>query len=431
MKKCVGNQEFEERFYENYINNIFGEAFSHSSLSTEKLFLECNKYSLQLKAFMSQTNRQYYDTILNYGRNEDLKVLMERKKDFEDYLRVMKHVSEERHYDENNEPLPCLEDFRKYFPYVLRPYRTKIDIEKANDEFKELYMPYEKETMVSKIEELYQIIYKKLQADKVAHNHKKDNHEAFLYALSQKNLGIPEIIKINEIVNDYDDIHVGFKSVENTVLKENENSFVTCPKSMVPIKMQELLYKYNNEWLDEIDEFNYLEERKKFNEMISNNELSTKEVNDASDLLEKRREEHDNAVCLREAKFHIEFERIHPFEDGNGRTGRIILNKHLIDYGFAPIIIPPEIRTQYISCINDLQNGAERFAEIIKILSSSQKSLMVSTYRNKQGYEPYELSQSELGNKDSNQTNNIENDSVIEDDTKIYPGPRQNIKKEE
>ena len=40
---------------------------------------------------------------------------------------------------------------------------------------------------------------------------------------------------------------------------------------------------------------------------------------------------------LREAKFHIRFERIHPFEDGNGRTGRVLLNLMLMRAGYAPI----------------------------------------------------------------------------------------------
>lgn len=39
------------------------------------------------------------------------------------------------------------------------------------------------------------------------------------------------------------------------------------------------------------------------------------------------------------AEKHMEFERIHPFVDGNGRTGRVILNQQLINYGFLPVCI--------------------------------------------------------------------------------------------
>ncbi|MBQ9887535.1 MAG: Fic family protein [Lachnospiraceae bacterium] len=39
------------------------------------------------------------------------------------------------------------------------------------------------------------------------------------------------------------------------------------------------------------------------------------------------------------AEFHIKFERIHPFFDGNGRTGRMILNQQLINNDLLPITI--------------------------------------------------------------------------------------------
>lgn len=38
---------------------------------------------------------------------------------------------------------------------------------------------------------------------------------------------------------------------------------------------------------------------------------------------------------------HIRFERIHPFADGNGRTGRMIINQQLINNGLLPVSIQP------------------------------------------------------------------------------------------
>ena len=47
------------------------------------------------------------------------------------------------------------------------------------------------------------------------------------------------------------------------------------------------------------------------------------------------------------ARFHIEFEGIHPFIDGNGRTGRLILNLDLIRCGYPPINVKFTDRRKY------------------------------------------------------------------------------------
>ena len=48
---------------------------------------------------------------------------------------------------------------------------------------------------------------------------------------------------------------------------------------------------------------------------------------------------------------HIQFERIHPFSDGNGRTGRMIMNYSLLQEGFPPLIIEKETKAQYIELL--------------------------------------------------------------------------------
>ncbi|WP_089983419.1 Fic family protein [Clostridium sp. C105KSO13] len=41
------------------------------------------------------------------------------------------------------------------------------------------------------------------------------------------------------------------------------------------------------------------------------------------------------------AEQHIEFEQIHPFQDGNGRVGRMLMNQELINQNLLPIAINP------------------------------------------------------------------------------------------
>ena len=57
------------------------------------------------------------------------------------------------------------------------------------------------------------------------------------------------------------------------------------------------------------------------------------------------------------AAVHSEFERIHPFLDGNGRTGRLLTNLLLIRLGYPPAIIRKGERTRYLSAIRKADAG--------------------------------------------------------------------------
>lgn len=45
--------------------------------------------------------------------------------------------------------------------------------------------------------------------------------------------------------------------------------------------------------------------------------------------------------------FHVRFERIHPFQDGNGRVGRLILFKECLKYGIVPFIVEEDLKLLY------------------------------------------------------------------------------------
>ncbi len=55
-------------------------------------------------------------------------------------------------------------------------------------------------------------------------------------------------------------------------------------------------------------------------------------------IITNYREDTDHIV-MRLARFHVEFESIHPFIDGNGRTGRLLVNLELMKAGYPPIDI--------------------------------------------------------------------------------------------
>ena len=54
------------------------------------------------------------------------------------------------------------------------------------------------------------------------------------------------------------------------------------------------------------------------------------------------------------AEFHLRFEGIHPFIDGNGRTGRLIINLELIKAGFLPVNIKFTDRRKYYDCFDSI-----------------------------------------------------------------------------
>jgi len=46
-------------------------------------------------------------------------------------------------------------------------------------------------------------------------------------------------------------------------------------------------------------------------------------------------------------QFHVDFERIHPFQDGNGRIGRLIMFKECLKHGIVPFIIEDDLKMYY------------------------------------------------------------------------------------
>lgn len=74
---------------------------------------------------------------------------------------------------------------------------------------------------------------------------------------------------------------------------------------------------------------------------------------DAANAIEPRAESFAEQV----ASVHCRFEQIHPFLDGNGRTGRLILNLVLVRMGYPPAIIYKNQRNAYLRALRRADAG--------------------------------------------------------------------------
>ena len=68
------------------------------------------------------------------------------------------------------------------------------------------------------------------------------------------------------------------------------------------------------------------------------------------------------------AEFHLQFEGIHPFIDGNGRVGRLVLNFELIKAGYLPINIKYLDRLKYYECFDAYYGESSTVNNLVNLI---------------------------------------------------------------
>lgn len=158
---------------------------------------------------------------------------------------------------------------------------------------------------------------------------------AYEYLLNHfEDLNLGTIRHVGDLVNDGYDIPAGFRRIGVTAGEKAE--FEPAKPYNIINDLNNLLYNYYHFWPD-LD------------------------------------------VYLKEAMFHINFMRIHPFEDGNKRCAKLITTTNLCKQGFPPIIITKEDTDEYYRFLNDCDY--EGFAEFINQRANLENNTLCGIYR--------------------------------------------------
>ncbi len=89
------------------------------------------------------------------------------------------------------------------------------------------------------------------------------------------------------------------------------------------------------------------------------------------------------------ALMHYKLVRIHPFDDSNGRTTRLVMNFILMQYGYAPVVIESKKKDNYLAALNKADTGdIEAFEEYIAGVSIRWQEIFLKAVNGEKIEEP-------------------------------------------
>lgn len=120
-------------------------------------------------------------------------------------------------------------------------------------------------------------------------------------------------------------------------------------------------------------------EYKKHDYVTGREEIGTAPENvqeEMAELMDELQDLKQENALTAAAYFHVKFENIHPFADGNGRTGRLAMNYLLVMLGHPPIVVHEEDRKEYYAALEAWDTKQD-----LKVMTSFLRSQTVKTWR--------------------------------------------------
>ena len=238
-------------------------------------------------------------------------------------------------------------------------------------------------------------------AKRIIYEHSKNNHHG-IYEYIQVNLAYSSCrmasnrLTRKQVIEVYrtDKISSAFEPMKVDDLIEMINHFI-CMRHVIDTLMEPLTQSYIKRLHTLLTYGTYADRKQK----IGTGEYRTKaasigkkpacppkDINKAlGDLINEYEATKTSCTIERILDFHVRFERIRPFDDYNGRIGRIIMMKECVRRGVDPFVIGDKNRSAYHKGLSEWDNAPELLLGLVhdeqELLSSKRELCKLMQYQ--------------------------------------------------